>query len=63
MSRNAWPVALDALHKVGWQFDLHRSAVKHPFVRIGQIRETCSAPHVEADARLLRINVEIVLLH
>jgi hypothetical protein len=38
------------------------SAIKYPFVWIGQIGETRSSAHIEAYSRLLRINVEIAFL-
>jgi pimeloyl-ACP methyl ester carboxylesterase len=56
-------VSFDPLHKVWRQFALCRSAIKCPFLWIGQIGKTRPFAHIQAHCRLLRINVKIVFLH
>ncbi len=57
------PVSFDALHKARRQFGLRRSAIKYPFLWMGEIRETCAFTHVEPHCGLLQIDVKIVFLH
>src|SRR5262245_37478281 len=56
-------IGFDPLHKVRRQFGLGRRAVKCPLFRIGEIGKAGPSAHIEADCRLLRINVKIVFLH